>query len=161
MSELAVTALRLGYLALLWFFVISMIAVLRSDIYGTRIRKRRSARAGQAVDTAEPPASRPKPRRSGGPTQLVVTAGPLAGVTMNLGSAQILIGRSASSTLVLDDDFSSSRHARLFPQPDGWYVEDLGSTNGTFLDNERVERPTPIPVGKPIHIGQSVLELRR
>ena len=62
---------------------------------------------------------------------------------------------------MLDDDYSSSRHARLFPQGDQWFVEDLGSTNGTFVGEQRVDRPTPVPTGTPVRVGQSLLELQR
>ena len=72
----------------------------------------------------------------------------------------ILIGRADDSTLVLTDDFASSRHARLTNRTGQWYVEDLGSTNGTYLDQQRVQGPLLIAPGQPIRIGQTVLELR-
>ncbi|MBO0776685.1 MAG: FHA domain-containing protein, partial [Actinobacteria bacterium] len=90
-----------------------------------------------------------------------VTAGTLAGTTLPLGPHQITIGRSNDATLVLADDYASSRHARLFPQDGQWIVEDLGSTNGTYLDRQKVTQPTPVPAGVPIRIGKTVLELRR
>jgi pSer/pThr/pTyr-binding forkhead associated (FHA) protein len=62
---------------------------------------------------------------------------------------------------VLDDDYSSSRHARLFPDGGQWFVEDLGSTNGTFLDSTRVDSPLPVPPGARVKVGKSVLELQR
>ena len=74
---------------------------------------------------------------------------------------QITIGRANDATLVLSDDYASSRHARLFPQNGQWIVEDLGSTNGTYLDRQKVTQPTPVPAGVPIRIGKTVLELRR
>jgi pSer/pThr/pTyr-binding forkhead associated (FHA) protein len=92
---------------------------------------------------------------------MVVTAGPLAGTTIDLADSQITIGRADDATLVLSDDYASTRHARLFPQDGQWLVEDLGSTNGTYLDRQKVTRPIPVPVGVPIRIGKTVLELRR
>ncbi|SFK48224.1 FHA domain-containing protein [Cellulomonas sp. KH9] len=166
MSELTITLLRLGYLALLWFLVLSAITVLRRDLYGTRIIDRRRA-PGKAtpaeapVPAGEAPRAPRRPRSSGGPTRLVVTEGPLRGTTLPLGSSAVLVGRAPSCTLVLDDDYSSSRHARIFPQGDRWFVEDLGSTNGTFVGESRVEQPTPVPTGTPIRVGQSLLELQR
>ena len=165
MSELTITLLRLGYLVLLWAFVLSAIGVLRRDLYGTRIVNRRRPGSRQPVAASAPAAARersaPIPRRDVGPRRLVVTAGPLRGTTLPLSSSAILIGRAASCTLVLDDDYSSSRHARVFPQDGEWLVEDLGSTNGTFLGRDRVEQPTVVRPGAQIRVGQSTLELQR
>lgn len=94
------------------------------------------------------------------PSILVVTAGSLAGTRLRLGSGPILIGRAEDSTLVLDDDYASTRHARIVTQGHGYAVEDLGSTNGTYLDRSRITAPTPVPVGVPIRIGRTVIELR-
>jgi pSer/pThr/pTyr-binding forkhead associated (FHA) protein len=92
---------------------------------------------------------------------LFVTEGAVAGTSIGLSDQQITIGRANDATLVLNDDYASSRHARLFPQDGQWIVEDLGSTNGTYLDRQKVTRPTPVPPGVPIRIGKTVLELRR
>jgi hypothetical protein len=163
MSELTITLLRLGYLALLWVLVLTSIGVLRRDLYGTRItdrrRKSKVAHAGVAATQATPTPA--KPARSTGPSRLVVTEGPLRGTIIPLGSSAVLLGRAPSCTLVLDDDYSSSRHARIYPQGGQWFVEDLGSTNGTFVADQRVEAPTPLPTGTPVRVGQSVLELQR
>lgn len=169
MSELTVTLLRIGYLALLWLLVLSAITVLRRDLYGTRIIDRRrtpaprpaGAPADAPAASPEAPARTPRRSRGGGPNRLVVTEGPLRGTTLPLGTSAVLIGRAPSCTLVLDDDYSSSRHARLFPQDDRWFVEDLGSTNGTYVGDQRVEQATPVPTGTPVRVGQSVLELQR
>jgi pSer/pThr/pTyr-binding forkhead associated (FHA) protein len=71
------------------------------------------------------------------------------------------MGRADESTLVLTDDYASSHHARLAPGDGAWLLEDLGSTNGTYLGAAKVVRPTPVPLGQPIRIGKTVLELRR
>jgi pSer/pThr/pTyr-binding forkhead associated (FHA) protein len=99
-------------------------------------------------------------RSRGTPRRLVVTEGALAGTTIRLGEEPVTLGRADDSTLVLTDDYASSRHARLVPGDGTWLVEDLGSTNGTYLGGAKVVRATPVPLGQPIRIGKTVLELR-
>ncbi len=156
MSELLVTILRLGYLALLWIFVLGAMSVLRRDIYGTRIFARGSVHPSKSAAT--PP--RQQPRQRGVPTRMHVTGGRMSGTTMALGSTSITVGRDPSCTLVLDDSYASTRHARIFPEGGSWYVEDLGSTNGTYLGSERLYGTAALPAGVPVRIGQTVIELR-
>ncbi len=157
-SALVVSIVKYGLLALLWLFVIAAVRTVRGDLFGT-------GRVGRAA--AAPAAAAPTGRqgRGGGrrsqARKLVVTEGALAGTTVTLGQAPITLGRSDDSTLVLTDDYASSRHARLVPGEDAWLVEDLGSTNGTYLGAAKVSRPTPVPLGQPIRIGKTVLELRK
>ena len=164
MSELTLTLLRLGYLALLWLLVLSVVAVLRRDLFGTRVTRRATpatpAPAGLAA-VRQPARQDAAPRDGAMPRTLVVTQGSLKGTTISLGQAPILIGRAPECTLVLEDDYASGRHARLSLQQGTWMVEDLGSTNGTFLGRNRVQAPTPVSPGSPVRIGRTVLELRR
>jgi pSer/pThr/pTyr-binding forkhead associated (FHA) protein len=166
MNALELTLIRIGFLAVLWLFVIAAIGVIRTDLLGHSLgrSRRRSVTAPMRQPTPPRPApvkARPaRPSRSS-PHQLLVTAGALAGTTLGLTDQQITIGRAGDATLVLNDDYASTRHARLFPQDGQWLVEDLGSTNGTYLDRQKVTQPTPVPVGVPIRIGKTVLELRR
>ncbi|MFG2868011.1 FHA domain-containing protein [Streptomyces sp. NPDC048338] len=174
MSELTLTVMRLGFLAVLWLFVIVAVQVIRSDLFGTRVTQRGSRRqdtrpqqnARQAA--AAPPQQRGQQNAGGGrqrrgaPTKLVVSEGTLTGTTVALQGQTVTLGRAHDSTIVLDDDYASSRHARIYPDRDGqWIVEDLGSTNGTYLDRTRLTTPTPIPLGAPIRIGKTVIELRK
>ncbi|MEU9625607.1 FHA domain-containing protein [Streptomyces luteogriseus] len=170
MSELTLTVMRLGFLAVLWLFVIVAVQVIRSDLFGTRVTQRGSRReAGrqqQAAARQAPPQQRQQPaggrRGRNTPTKLVVTEGTLTGTTVALQGQTITLGRAHDSTIVLDDDYASSRHARIYPDRDGqWIVEDLGSTNGTYLDRSRLTTPTPIALGAPIRIGKTVIELRK
>ena len=94
------------------------------------------------------------------PRQLIVTHGALAGTRIALDGRPITLGRADDSTLVLDDDYASTRHARLMLRGADWYVEDLGSTNGTYLDRAKVTAPLRVPLGVPIRIGKTVIELR-
>jgi pSer/pThr/pTyr-binding forkhead associated (FHA) protein len=101
-----------------------------------------------------------KKTRGKAPRQLVVTHGALAGTRISLDGRPIMIGRADDSTLVLDDDYASTRHARISLRGTDWYVEDLGSTNGTYLDRAKVTAPLRVPLGAPIRIGKTVIELR-
>jgi pSer/pThr/pTyr-binding forkhead associated (FHA) protein len=166
MNALELTLLRIGFLAVLWLFVIAAVGVVRTDLFGQVSQRRRRSTAGQRptprpVPTTDPIAGRPPRSAKATPQQLLVTAGALAGTTLGLTDQQITIGRADDATLVLADDYASTRHARLFPQDGQWLVEDLGSTNGTYLDRQKVTAPTPVPIGVPIRIGKTVLELRR
>ncbi|MEU1007138.1 FHA domain-containing protein [Streptomyces sp. NPDC088810] len=175
MSELTLTVMRLGFLAVLWLFVIVAVQVIRSDLFGTRVTQRGSRREAarpqqsgrqQTRQQATPPPQRGQ--QGGGrrgrntPSKLVVTEGTLTGTTVALQGQTITLGRAHDSTIVLDDDYASSRHARIYPDRDGqWIIEDLGSTNGTYLDRSRLTTPTPIPLGAPIRIGKTAIELRK
>ena len=114
----------------------------------------------RGVGVAPGPGRPAKVKRGRAAHQLVVTAGQLAGTRITLGEAQITIGRAEDSTLVITDDYASARHARLVPRDGQWFVEDLGSTNGTYLDRAKVTGTTPVPLGVPIRIGRTSLELR-
>lgn len=167
MSELTLTAIRLGFLAVLWLFVITAVSVMRSDLFGQRSAPRPASSAKTPKQPKQPkqPKAPKQPKqpkaRKGQPSKLVVTQGALTGTAVSLGQNTVTIGRAADSTLVVNDDYASSRHARLYPHEGQWVVEDLGSTNGTFLDRSKVQAPTPVPLGVPIRIGKTVLELRK
>jgi pSer/pThr/pTyr-binding forkhead associated (FHA) protein len=169
MNALTLTLIRLAFLAVLWLFVIAAVGVVRTDLFGNSssgLSRRQARKQRQARPRPPQPAKPPRPQRTGrsprsAPQQLLVTAGALAGTSLGLADQQITIGRANDATLVLNDDYASTRHARLFPQDGQWIVEDLGSTNGTYLDRQKVTQPTPVPVGVPIRIGKTVLELRR
>ena len=174
LSELTLTVMRLGLLVLMWFFVFAVVGVLRGDLYGTRVKRRTSGNstgtgkaAARGVAPAPHGAATPERKRSSrggrkGPTRLTVTAGPLSGTTLPLRPAGTLIGRSPECALVLDDDYASGRHARIYQDDDGtWKVEDLRSTNGTFLGATRLTEPREVAVGSVLRIGQTVVELQR
>jgi hypothetical protein len=93
--------------------------------------------------------------------KLVITSGPRRGTEIPLGNEPITIGRSGESGLVIRDDYTSTHHARLMLWNNEWMVQDLDSTNGTFLDGQRVTVPTQVPLDAPIKIGTTTFELRR
>jgi pSer/pThr/pTyr-binding forkhead associated (FHA) protein len=104
---------------------------------------------------------RPSPRASSEEkVRLVVVAGPLTGTSIPLDEATVTIGRSPRATLVIEDDYCSSRHARVFLEGDVWMVEDLGSTNGTFLDDARLTEPEAFRPGSHLTMGATSLEMR-
>lgn len=158
MSELALTLLRLGFLVLLWVGVLFSLSVLRRDLRAPREARPIALAAGQQ------PSAPPQPRRArqaGKGTRLVVTEGSLAGTVVPLGATPITIGRAPDSTLVLDDDYASTNHCRVYSAGGEWVVEDLNSTNGTWLDRTRITRPTVLPLGVPLRVGRSVMQVRK
>lgn len=159
MPEFVLTVARFGFLILLWIFVFTVVGVIRRDLFAGG-RPKSIVASPRGVGGAVLPGRPAKVKRGKAARQLVVTAGNLAGTRITLGEAPITIGRAEDSTLVITDDFASARHARLVPREGQWFVEDLGSTNGTYLDRGKVSGPTPVPLGVPIRIGRTSLELR-
>ena len=151
----ALLALRIGFVTLLWVFVLAVVLTMRTDLFGARPAKQRSAARPAPTPKAPKPAKRKVTQR------LVITEGALAGTTVPLGDQTVTIGRADSSTHVLTDDFVSNHHARLMRRDGTWYLEDLGSTNGTYLDRQKVVDPTPLSPNVPVRIGKTVLELRQ
>jgi hypothetical protein len=157
MPEVVLFGIRVGLLVLLWLFVLLAIRAARTDLFGSTVR----VAGGGRPATVTTPRRVDRAARRTEPRRLVVTGGALTGTTVTLGDTAVTIGRANDSTLVLDDDYASTRHARLAPRDGEWLVEDLGSTNGTYLDSRKVTDPTPVPIGVPIRIGKTTLELRR
>ncbi|MGN6172533.1 MAG: FHA domain-containing protein FhaB/FipA [Streptosporangiaceae bacterium] len=161
MNALTLTLIRVAFLAVLWLFVIAAVGVVRTDLFGPAVSSRQQRRQQKAQRAKAARPARPGRAARGAPQPFLVTGGSHTGTYNRLADQQITIGRANDATLVLSDDYASSRHARLFPQNGQWIVEDLGSTNGTYLDRQKVTQPTPVPAGVPIRIGKTVLELRR
>ena len=161
MSELVLTLLRLGFLLLIWGLVLVTVLVLRRDLRAPR--DARPLVAAPAPKTrpakAEKPAKQKAPRS--GVRSLVVVEGALAGTVIPLGAADVTLGRAPDSTIVLDDDYASNQHAKLALVNGTWVVTDLGSTNGTWIDRQRIVAPTQLQVGHQLKVGRTVLELRR
>ncbi|WP_295013704.1 FHA domain-containing protein [uncultured Microbacterium sp.] len=155
----------------MWFFVFAVVYSLRADLFGVRVRKLPEAQgaAVPAPAAATPAAAKAKPApkaKPGGPattstvSTLVITSGPKAGLEVPLGTEPLSIGRSSESGLVIRDDYTSSHHARLLLWGDAWMIQDLDSTNGTFLGGERVGAPVAVSIGVPIKVGATTFELR-
>lgn len=174
MSELTLLVLQLGFLLLLWGFVFFVVYSLRSDLFGQRARRMPvpvapaaapSVAAAARVDDSAPPtrpANRAEPHATDAtPTRLVITSGPREGMEIELPGEQLTIGRSSESGLVIRDEYTSTHHARLMLWGADWVVQDLDSTNGTYLDGTRVAVPAPVPPGSSVTIGTTTFELRR
>lgn len=156
--SLVVTILRFGFLVLMWILVFAVVAAMRRDLVIGRKAKVGAPTARQARKHPELVEDAPPAKLQA--RELVVTEGPLAGTTLELSGVPILLGRAQEATLVLEDDYASGRHARLFPQGTRWFIEDLGSTNGTFLGGNALTRALPVELGVPVRIGKTVIELR-
>lgn len=174
MSELTLLLLRIGFLLLMWSFVFSIVYALRSDLFGTRVRRMPAAAssaaaaapsapaAAVATSAAAPKAPSSPPTAAGPPARrLVITSGAKEGLELELEGDQLTIGRSADSGLVIRDDYTSTHHARLMLWDDVWMLQDLDSTNGSFVKGKKVGAPTPIPPNTPVSIGTTTFELRR
>ena len=186
MSELTYMVLKFGFLALMWVFVFIVVYALRSDLFGQPVRKlvaqareRQLAASSAAATAPAPPAvgaanaygdgedgltRSPTPKANRDSRQarrLVITGGPKEGLEIDLPVEQLTIGRSSDAGFIIRDDYTSSHHARLLRWPDGWMIQDLDSTNGTFLDGTRVHGPTFVPLHTPVTIGATTFELRR
>lgn len=187
-SELTLLVLRIGFLLLLWFFVFAIVYALRSDLFGARVRKLTPPSQPAAAPkpaAAKPPAPRaptpkqppphatphPGPAAPASPpasrkatvltaSTLLITSGPREGASLPLGTEPVTIGRGPDSTLVIRDDYTSTHHARLLLWNNEWMLQDLDSTNGTFLAGRRVTVPTAVPLNTPIKIGLTTFELR-
>lgn len=159
MSELAITALRFGLLALLWIFVFSVIGSQGKSLQIARPARLTRRKDKKEAEAATSTTATPVPQRALA-SKLVVTEGPLTGRSIDLGGQPLLIGRAQDAGLILEDDYASGRHARLFPQGSRWFLEDLGSTNGTFVQGNQLTRTMPIDPGTGIRIGKTVMELK-
>jgi len=171
MGELTLLILRVAFLIVLWGFVFAIVYALRSDLFGQKVRRMpvpTAAPAPQVTAPAAPAApapraavSRPEPSTSKDARRLVITSGAKEGLEIDLPDELLTIGRSNESGLVIRDDYTSTHHARLLLWADGWVIQDLDSTNGTFLDGTRVIVPTQVPLNTPVKIGTTSFELRR
>jgi pSer/pThr/pTyr-binding forkhead associated (FHA) protein len=157
MSEIALTIIKVAFLALLWLFILSAVSVIRSDLFGKSVRASDQPQP-QELETPPPPSRRGR-RQRGEPRVLMISQGSQAGLSAELAGGMITIGRSADCQLILDDDYVSTRHARVVATPNGIYVEDLGSTNGTYVNGQRITAPTTITLADSVRIGKSMLRL--
>lgn len=153
MSEWLIAALKLGFLALLWLFVLLVAVTIRSDLF------RKAVPAGAPASSRASKSAPSATSATRTPRALRILDGRQAGLEIPLAGG-IDIGRAAESRLVLDDDYCSTHHASVRPDPrGGCYVEDFGSTNGTYVNNNRLTAPTTVGPDDVIRIGRTSMKL--
>jgi hypothetical protein len=155
MSDLVVLALKVLFLALLWLFVLFTGNVIRTDMFG---RKVTTDEMGEIAPVTAPPRKRRQDKRL--PTRLKISKGNQVGLTLPL-EGGIKIGRSSDCQLILDDDYVSTRHAQISLGTDGYQIEDLGSTNGTYVNGERITSATPFTLTDTVRIGRTLMIVER
>jgi pSer/pThr/pTyr-binding forkhead associated (FHA) protein len=146
----ALSGLKYGLFALLFLFL---------------WRSMRWVVRGLNVEPAAPPTPAPPGRRdqpAGQPVAgaLLVQADGAKPRSVRLAGSTV-VGRAIECDLRLDDTYVSQQHARIFGKNGSWYVEDLGSTNGTFVNEQRLAAPAMLTPGDRIRVGTTVMELRR
>jgi pSer/pThr/pTyr-binding forkhead associated (FHA) protein len=156
-SEIALTIIKVLFLALLWLFILSAVSVIRSDLFGRTVPAADQP-PQQELESPAPPPKKAK-RQRGEPRIFSITQGNQAGQSAELAAGVIMIGRGADCQLILDDDYVSTRHARVVGGESGVYVEDLGSTNGTYVNGQRITAPTTITLSDSVRIGKTILRL--
>jgi hypothetical protein len=151
----ALRVLEYAFLALLYLFLLRVIRAVWVEL-------REPAPASTAAGIAPEVPAKSKVRRRG-PTRLVVAGGDGAeGQPPLLLGEEITIGRAPGCGLVIStDNFVSARHARVFRRGDQYWVEDLGSTNGTLLNGRRLDAVAPLRRGDRLQVGRTLLELQR
>ncbi len=159
MEDPLAVLLKFGFLAVLYLF---LLWVARSALRDLTRHEDTSA-------PAESPAEVPhRDRRRAGPDlaagvnprlEVVAAMGLEPGVELDIAEGATL-GRSDSADITVDDAFASSVHARIFPRGDFMFIEDVGSTNGTFLNGRQVRRPEQLKPADTIRIGDSEYRYR-
>lgn len=155
MPALVLDLLKYVFLAVLYIFVARAVKAVYLELRPTRGR-------APSGDRRVPPASAPAPsnRSKKSPRKVSVIEGHLKGKAFDLGD-ELTLGRADKCHIVLDDNYVSQVHARIFAKGETFMVEDLGSTNGTYLNRRRVTSPAELQRGDRVKIGKTVLEARK
>jgi pSer/pThr/pTyr-binding forkhead associated (FHA) protein len=145
------------FLLLLYVFVARAVRAVVRDV----VRAPVAVRAGGARPAPARPVAPTAPRKTRAqPRELVVHVPDGKPRVLPL-DGEVRFGRAETCTVRLSDNYVSEQHARVYPSDGGWYVADMGSTNGTFLNQAKVTAPAPIVPGDQLGIGKTVVEVRR
>ena len=153
MDEPLAVALKFGFLAVLYLFLLWVVRSSMRDLarYG-------GSAAAEPVETPSPARRKrgPQSRRNGGAPRLIVVAamGHEPGTTFDVRDGA-MFGRSDGADIRVEDPFASSSHARIDNRGGAMYLEDMGSTNGTYLNGRKVKSAERLDVGDTIRIGDS------
>jgi pSer/pThr/pTyr-binding forkhead associated (FHA) protein len=153
MPALVLDLLKYVFLVVLYIFVARAVRAVYVELRPqTRTPAQRSAA----------PAARPTARKSKkAPRRIaVIESDKLKGKSFDLDD-EVIIGRADKCSLVLDDTYVSQVHARIFKRGDSYMIEDMGSTNGTYLNRRRITAAAELQRGDQVKIGKAVLELRK
>ena len=154
MSPFVLLVLKGAFLALLYFFIYRAIRTVVIDLYGGRARRAKPAEQVKAPKAARSGSGKP-------PTNVIVRTEDGRKLGSHKLSSNLQIGRAEACHIRPDDTYVSQFHARIYSKNGSWYVEDLGSTNGTYLNRQRVSSPAEIQAGDQVRIGKTTLELKR
>ncbi len=152
MSEFALTVLRLGFLALLWILIFSILVVMRKDL--------KVGRASSQRRDAVTPAQKAEPARKTKVSHLVVITEDDSASEYTLTDGMV-IGRGGKSSVIITDDYASTQHAQLNLTDKGWVYTDLGSTNGSWIDRKRISEPVRLKPNTEIRIGRTVMRFEK
>jgi pSer/pThr/pTyr-binding forkhead associated (FHA) protein len=149
MSPCVLSVLKYVLLVLLYFFVFRAIRSVVVEVGGRRSRAVPEPRAAAASRGRRAPTSVVVHATEGAKPDTVRLTGPTD------------VGRASSCAITVDDTYVSQQHARFFSRDGSWFVEDLGSTNGTYVNDRRISEPAEVHAGDVVRMGKTVLELRR
>lgn len=153
MPALVLDLLKYVFLAVLYIFVARAVRAVYLEL--------RPARGGGTQPRVAAPAPARQSRKTKkAPRKVAIVEGDKKGKSFELGD-ELIIGRGERSGLVLDDTYVSQVHARIFARDDTYQLEDMGSTNGTYLNRRRITSPAELQRGDQVKIGKTVLELRK
>jgi pSer/pThr/pTyr-binding forkhead associated (FHA) protein len=164
MAPIVLPILQGLFLVLLYLFVWRIARAILRDLRAASQAQRqvRPAPAAARQPAQAAPRQAPQPQRTRAQArELVIHRAEGPPRVLPLNGSEVTFGRAAPATVVLDDPYVSDRHARITHEHSiGWVVTDLGSTNGTFLNQVKVTRPTPITPGDQLGIGKTTVEVR-